>query len=85
VPYKDPEARRQYDRDYKKRCRAQEAINKATLTPRKAYLWFQRPHQRWAGIAFVDGWFITADPEKQATIEANELYGKEIFSWRVEP
>jgi hypothetical protein len=86
MPYKDPEKRRQYDRDYKQRRRAQQALTKAGPIPgRKAYLCFKRPHLRWGGIVFVDGWFITADPEEQATIEANELYGKEIFSWRVEP
>ena len=86
MPYKDPEVRRRYDREYKQQLRNQRGLIKPGPTPwRKAYICFNRPHLRLWGIAFADGWFITDDPEKQATIEENELYGKEIFRCRVEP
>jgi len=36
-------------------------------------------------IPFRHGWFVTNNPEEQARIEQEPLYGKEIFSWRLEP
>ena len=86
MPYKDPETRRRYDREYKQRLRAQRGLTNPDQTPgRKAYICLKVPHLRLPGIAFRDGWFITDDPAKQAKIEENQAYGQWIFSWRVEP
>jgi len=86
LPYKDPETRRRYDREYKRRLRAQQGLTEPGQTlGRKAYICLKYPHLRLSGTAFRDGWFITDDPAKQATIEANPAYGQWIFSWRVEP
>ena len=86
MPYKDPEVRRRYDREYKQRLRAQQGLIKPGQTPgRKAYICLKFPHLRLLGIAFRDGWFVTDDPEEQARIEEDQAYGKQIFSWRLEP
>ena len=52
---------------------------------RKAYICLQVLHLRLPGIAFQDGWFVTDKPKEQAHIEQNPLYGREIFSWPLEP
>jgi hypothetical protein len=86
VPYKDPEKRRRYDREYKRRMRAQQGLtNRGQTRGRKAYICLRVPHLRLPGIAFQDGWFVTDKPEEQARIEQNPSYGREIFSWRLEP
>ena len=87
MPYKDPETRRRSDREYKRRLRrAQQGLTKPGQTPgRKAYICLKFPHLRLSGLVFRDGWFITADPLEQATIEQDQAYGQFIFSWRVEP
>jgi len=86
VPYKDPETRRRYDREYKRRLRAQQGLIKPGQTPgRKAYICLKFPHLRLSGLVFRDGWFVTDNPEQQARIEQDQAYGKQIFSWRVEP
>jgi hypothetical protein len=86
LPYKDPEQRRRYDREYKRRLRARlDLIKPGPTWGRKAYLCLRFPHLRLEGLVFRDGWFITADPEEQAIIEQNQAYGQQIVSWRVEP
>jgi hypothetical protein len=86
VPYKDPEQRRRYDREYKRRLRAQQGLTKPGPTPgRKAYLCLRFPHLSLKGLVFCDGWFFTDNPEEQAIIEQDQVYGQQIFSWRVEP
>jgi len=86
VPFKDPETRRRYDREYKRRLRDQRGCIQPDQTRgRKAYICLKVPHLRLPGIAFRDGWFVTDDPEQQARIEQDQAYGKQIFSWRVEP
>jgi hypothetical protein len=86
VPYKDPETRRRYDREYKRRLRAQKRLTHPGQTGvRKAYICLKFPHLRLPGIAFRDGWFITDKRDEQAKIEQHPSYGREIFSWRLEP
>jgi hypothetical protein len=87
VPYKDLEQRRRYDREYKRRLRAQQALTSPSQTPvRKAYICLKFPNVRLLpGIVFLDGWFVTNNPQQQALIEQNLEYGKHIFSWRLEP
>jgi hypothetical protein len=87
VPYKDLEQRRRYDREYKRRLRAQQKLTRGAPTPgRKAYICLRFPQVRLLpGIVFVDGWFVTDDLKQQALIEQNPEYGKHIFSWRLEP
>jgi hypothetical protein len=41
------------------------------------------PHYRLPGIVFKNCLFVTADPVLQARIEADRLYGVEVFGWRV--
>ena len=86
MPYKDLEKRRRYDREYKRRLRAQQGLTKPGQTRlRKAYICLKVPHLRLSVIAFRDGWVVTDDPEEQARIEQDPLYGSAIFSWRLEP
>jgi hypothetical protein len=86
LPYKDPEARRRYDREYKRRLRAQRGLTSRSPSPvPKAYICLKFPHLRLPGIVFRDGWFITDNPFEQATLEQHPEYGRHIFSWRLEP
>ena len=74
------------DREYKQRRRLQRGLSKPGPIPgRKAYICLRYPHLRLSSLVFRDGWFITDDPQAQATIEQDQLYGKVVFSWRVEP
>jgi hypothetical protein len=86
VTYKDLEKRRLYQRKYKRRLRAQQGLtNRVQTQGRKAYICLRVPHLRLSGIPFQDGWFVTDNLEEQAQIEQNPSYGREIFSWRLEP
>ena len=76
MPYADPERRRAFDRERKRRERQR---RKSTLsTPgepeRKAYYYTEGKEL-----------LVTANPQTQAAIEGNIFYGETIFSWRVEP
>ena len=86
MPYKDLEERRRYDREYKRRLRAQQGLTSLGQTPvRKAYICLKVPPLRLPGMVFQDGWLISDNPEEQAIIEQHQSYGREIFSWRLEP
>jgi hypothetical protein len=53
---------------------------------RKAYVCPKVPSHRFPGmIVFKNGIFVTDQPEEQMMIESDPLYGKEIFSWMLEP
>lgn len=85
MPYRDPEQQRTYNREYKRRQRG--AAPQSTPCPsltRKAYICPRAPNFRLPGIVFKGGLFITDQPEEQARIEQDPLYGKDIFSWRLE-
>ena len=85
MPYKDPEERRRYDRDYKRRLRGQKSVTNSGQSPvRKAYICFKFPELKLPGIPFHNGWFVTDNPEEQSRIEQKPLYGIEIFSWRLD-
>lgn len=86
MPYKDPETRRRYDREYKQRLRAQQGLtHPGQIRVRKAYICLRFPHLRLPGIVFRDGWFITDNSAEQAKLEQDPEYGRHIFSWRLEP
>ena len=52
---------------------------------RKAYVCHRAPNLRLPGVVFKGGLFITDQPEEQARIEQDPLYGVDIFSWGLEP
>jgi len=86
LPYKDPEEKRRYDREYKRRRRAQQRLVQPGQTRvRKAYICLKFPQLRLKGLVFRDGWLISDNPEDHAIIEQDPSYGREIFSWRLEP
>jgi hypothetical protein len=83
VPYKDPEARRDYQRRYKRRQKQlREAQTKVT---RRAYLCTRWPNLKLGSIQFRDCFYVTSDWEMQQTIESSELWGTYIVGWAVEP
>jgi hypothetical protein len=86
LPYKDLEARRRYDREYKRRLRARQGATGRNQTPvRKAYICLRFPNLRLPGINFREGWFITDNAAEQELLEQDPEYGRHIFSWRLEP
>ena len=86
MPYKDPEERRRYDREYKRRLRGQKGLTNSGQTPvRKAYICLRFPQLQLPRMLFHDGWFVSDNPDQQAIIEQHPSYGSEIFSWRLEP
>jgi len=78
VPYKDPEKRRQFQREYKRRQRQ-------TLKKIKPFLGFRayvcpRFPGLGVGLAHVDGGLlITNRPAVQAQVERHPEYGRHIF------
>jgi hypothetical protein len=78
MPYADPEKRRQFQREYKRKWRKkQEKINplcafKIYICPRFPFLWMTREQ-------FNGGFLITNKPETQAEVEAHRDFGKFIF------
>lgn len=101
MPYRDPEKRRIYQREYKRYQRAKGKMSnpvcqtmsnplKAVQTlsqsaNMKAYLCPKIPNLRLPGIVFKNGFFVTDRPEEQAIIESDQLYGEEVFSLLVDP
>jgi hypothetical protein len=101
LAYKDPEKKRIYQREYKRRQRAKKnmsiPVRQTLSTPvracqtlsqtvkRKAYLCPKVPQLRLPGIVFKNGIFVTVQLEEQVRIESDPLYGEIIFSWPVEP
>ena len=97
MPYKDQKKRRTYQCEYKRRQRAMGKMSNPVLNPlkscqtlsqtmkRKAYLYPKVPNLRLRGIVFKNGFFVTDRPEEQDRIESAPLYGKEVFSWVVDP
>jgi hypothetical protein len=78
MPYADPEKRRQFQREYKRKWRkTQEKINplcafKIYICPRFPFLWMRREQ-------FNGGFLVTANPETQAEVEAHRDFAKFIF------
>jgi len=79
MPYADPERRRQFHREYKRRWRkAQEKIN--PIRGFKVYVCPRFPGLN-VGLANFDGGFlITNRPDVQAQVERHPEYGRCIFS-----
>jgi hypothetical protein len=78
VPYKDPERRRQFHREYKRKWRkAQEKIN--PLRGFKIYVCVRFPQLRVGRDQFRDSFLITDNPEVQAQVEEHREFGKLIF------
>lgn len=84
MPHKDPEKRRQYQTEFKRRKRARDR-QVSPVQPKvvKAYICWRTPNFRLPGIVFKNCLFVTSDPEEQARIEADALYGVDIFGWRL--
>jgi hypothetical protein len=78
MPYADPERRRQFHREYKRRWRkARAKIHpllgfKIYICPRFPHLWVGRDQ-------FRDSFLITDNREVQAQVEAHREFGKAIF------
>ena len=86
MPYKDLEKRRIYQREYKRRLRAQQRlVHPGQTRVRKAYICLRVPHLRFQGLVFQEDWFISDNPDEHAIIEQHPSYGREIFSWQLEP
>jgi hypothetical protein len=86
LPYKDSEKRRSFQREYQRRRRAKEGLtNPCQPQMSKAYICLKFPHLRLPGIAFQGGLFVTDQPDEQALIEQDPMYGHGIFSWVVQP
>jgi hypothetical protein len=80
VPYKDLEKRRVYQREYKRRLRAQQGLTgRGQTRVRKAYICFKFPELEVPRIPFRYGWFVTDNSDAQARIEQEPLYVREIF------
>jgi hypothetical protein len=78
VPYADPEKRRQFQRQYKrKRRKAQEKINplrgfRVYICPRFPFLWAGKGQ-------FNCGFLITDNPEIQSQVERYSEFARHIF------
>ena len=78
MPYADPEKRRQFQREYKRKWRkTQGKIN--PLRAFKIYLCVRIPDLRMPGASFRDSFLITSDPEVQARVERHPGFGRYIF------
>ena len=100
MPYKDQKKRRTHQCEYKRRQRAMGKMsnpvsnhvkpievlsNLESNHEKKAYLYPKVPNLRLRGIVFKNGFFVTDRPDEQDRIESAPLYGKEVFSWVVDP
>ena len=78
MPYGDPERRRQFQREYKRKWRkAREKIHPLRFF--KIFVCTRFPTLHIAGTSFFNSFLITDDPEVQARVEAHELFAKSIF------
>jgi hypothetical protein len=83
MPYKNPEDRRAYQRQYKRQQKALRAARAQVVN--KAYLCVRYPNLKIGSIQFRDCFFITNSWEQQQAIEGYELWGTHIIGWQVEP
>jgi hypothetical protein len=79
MPYVDPERRRQFHREYKRRWRAK----KKKISPfldYKIYLCVRFPTLHLpGGTSFFNSFLITNNPKVQAQVEQHDLFGRDIF------
>ena len=78
MPYADPERRRQFQRQYKRKWRAKQA-KIHPLLGFKIYICPRFPFFRLARVCFDNGFLITSDVAVQAQVEAHHEFGKFIF------
>ena len=90
-----------YQREYKRRQRAKAKISNQkgpnrSIHPhacqtygqsvsRKVYFCPRDLFYRLPGISFRNGFFVTDQEDEQRRIEADPLYGVDVFSWVLEP
>lgn len=79
MPYADPERRRQFQREYKRKIRIALGKN-SPLKEFRIYLCQKYPNMHIpGGGCFYQGFLITDDPTVQARVQGHELFGKDIF------
>jgi hypothetical protein len=82
LPFKDLEARRDYDRRYKRKLRA--GMSNPDQSKVRAYLCFRSPQLRLAGgVCFRDGLYVTENPTEQKVIEDSQDFGHHIFRLKI--
>jgi hypothetical protein len=80
MPYKNPEARRAYDREYKRNLRADLRSRQPMKPKARVYICFRNPHLRLpGGVQFRDGLYVTSDPKAQDVIEQGPDFGRNIL------
>ena len=81
MPYKDPEKRRRFHKEYKRRWRrAQEIID--PLRGVRIYLCVRFPTLHIPGAtSSFNSFLITGDPQIQAQVEEHPEYAVTIFPW----
>ena len=78
MPYADPERRRQFQREYKrKRRKTQENIN--PLRAFRIFICPRFPYLRLGRTSFENGFLITDNTEVQAQVKSHPEFGKIIF------
>jgi len=76
MPYKDPTVRRNFQRQYKRRRRAELAH---PLRGYRAYVCVRFPNLNVGLASFVGGFLITDRPDVQAQVERHPEYARFIF------
>jgi hypothetical protein len=80
MPYADPERRRQFQRDYKRKWRENQKKSSYSRGFR-VYVCPSFPDFRLIARAhFNNGFLITNDAEVQAQVEAHREFGRRIFA-----
>ena len=78
MPYADPERRRKFHREYKRRTRKAQTKNHP-LQGFKIYVCVRFPFLWMTLEQFNGGFLITNNPETQAEVEAHREFAKLIF------
>ncbi len=79
MPYADPERRRLFQRQYKRKIRIALGKN-SPLKEFRIYLCQRYPNMHIpGGGCFHEGFLITDDPEVQTEVQRHDLFGKDIF------
>jgi hypothetical protein len=78
MPYADPEIRRQFQREYKRKWRARQAKIQPLLGF-KIYICPRFPYFPLARVRFDNGFLITKEVGIQTEVERHREFGKFIF------
>jgi len=83
MPYADPEKRRQFQREYKRKWRkAQDKIN--PLRAFRVYICIQYPFL-WVGRKqFINGFLVTDDARVMVEVERHQAFAKFIFPLNID-